>query len=40
MSTPKFIKYLTTLSERLGMMKDVPKAQKKEILKHELITLN
>ena len=29
MSTPKFIKCLTELSEKLGMMRNVPKEQKK-----------
>ena len=40
MSTPKFIKCLTELSERLGMMRGVPKEQKKKILQDELILIN
>jgi len=40
MSTPKFIKCLTELSERLGMMRGVPKDQKKKILQDELTLMN
>lgn len=40
LSTPKFIKCLTELSERLGMMRDVSKAKKTKILQDELIQLN
>ena len=40
MSTPKFIKCLTELSQTLGLMKDAPKSEKKDILKAELIKLN
>lgn len=32
LSTPKFIKCLTELSERLGMMRDASKAKKTKIL--------
>ena len=33
LSTPKFIKCLTQISERLGLMREASKAEKKEILK-------
>ena len=40
MSTPKFIKCLTEISTALGLMKEASKAEKKDILKRELIKLN
>lgn len=40
LSTPKFIKCLTELSERLGMMRGESKAKKLKILQDELILLN
>mmetsp|Transcript_36913 Transcript_36913/g.56523 ORF Transcript_36913/g.56523 Transcript_36913/m.56523 type:complete len:257 (-) Transcript_36913:1603-2373(-) len=40
LSTPKFIKCLTEISQQLGQMKDKTKAIKLQILKHELIQIN
>lgn len=40
MATPRFIKCLTDVSQKLGMMKDVPKIEKTNILKKELNRIN
>ena len=40
LSTPKFIKCLTELSERLGLMRDANKSTKMKILKEELLQIN
>ena len=40
MSTPKFIKCLTEISQNLGLMKEASKDEKKEILKREVVKLN
>lgn len=40
LSTPRFILSLTEISQKLGMMKDVSKKEKTEILKKELVRIN
>jgi hypothetical protein len=40
LSTPKFIKCLTEISQNLGQMKDTPKSEKLSILQAELDKVN